>query len=190
VEANHRDRLLVVVTGLPGTGKSTVADAAGRHLGAAVLAHDWAMSGLRPFPDLQAALDGMNPPGHGPVGWSILLSLARAQLRRDGTVVLEGVARAREIELIRKVAAEEQARPVVIMTQCVDVDVHRSRIEGRDRGIPNWYELDWSHVQRARDGWEPIDDVELTLEATEPLVANLDRLRIFLDRLLGGWLAN
>ena len=124
VEANHPDRLLVVVTGLPGTGKSTVADAAGRHLGAAVLAHDWAMSGLRPFPELQVALDEMNPPGHGPVGWSILLSLARAQLRRDGPVVLDGVARAPEIELIRNVAAEERARPVVIVTQCVDVYVH------------------------------------------------------------------
>jgi hypothetical protein len=29
-----------------------------------------------------AALDGMDPPGHRPVGWSIPFALARAQLRR------------------------------------------------------------------------------------------------------------
>src|SRR6202034_734448 len=129
------------------------------------------------------ALDEMNPPGHGPVGWSILLSLARAQLRRDRPVVLDGVARVPEIELIRKGAAEERARPVVIVTQCVDVHVHRSRIERRDRGIPSWYELDWPHVQRARDGWTPLEDVQVTVEATEPLTANLDRLGMVLDRL-------
>ena len=63
---------LVMITGLPGSGKSTVAEEAAGLLDATLLAHDWAMSGLRPYPDLQNALDGMQPVGHGPVGWSIL----------------------------------------------------------------------------------------------------------------------
>ena len=44
-------------------------------LGAVVLAHDWVMSALRPYPELQVALDAMEPPGHRVVGWSILESL-------------------------------------------------------------------------------------------------------------------
>ena len=54
--------LLVLVTGLPATGKSTMAEAAADILGAPVLAHDWAMSGLRPYPEIQRALDAMDPP--------------------------------------------------------------------------------------------------------------------------------
>ena len=42
--------LLVLITGLPGSGKSTMAEVAGRSLGAPVLGHDWAMSGLAALP--------------------------------------------------------------------------------------------------------------------------------------------
>jgi predicted kinase len=40
---------LVLVTGLPGTDKTTMADVAAAELRAPVLGHDWAMSGLRPI---------------------------------------------------------------------------------------------------------------------------------------------
>ena len=178
------NRLILVVTGLPGTGKSSVADAAGRSLGAAVLSHDWAMSGLRTFPEVQSALDVMNPPGHRRVGWSILLALARAQLRRDLPVVLDGVARAPELELCRSLTDDEQARLAVILTECDDVAVHRSRIEGRQRDIPDWYELDWDHVLRSRDSWTRVE-ADLVLDATQSLEANIDQVRRFLHGIGG-----
>jgi predicted kinase len=176
--------LVVLVTGLQATGKSTIADAVGRHIGAPVIAHDWAMSGLRPFPEVQDALDAMDPPGHRPVGWSILVALARAQLRRDGSVVLDGVARAPEIQLCRSLTEQEDGLLVVIVTECDDEDAHRSRVEGRRRAIPDWYELDWNDVQRARNAWEPIVDADLVLSASEPLNANVQRLHVFLDHLV------
>jgi predicted kinase len=174
-----RTPLLVVVTGIQGTGKSTVAEAVALRLGAAVLAHDWAMSGLRPFPELQQALEAMEPPGDRVVGWSILIALARAQLRRGSSVVLDGLARAPQMVACRQAAAEESARLVVILTRCADADVHRARIEGRQRVIPNWYELDWTNVQTSMAGWEPPDEVDLTVEATEPWEDNLNRLHRF-----------
>ena len=141
---------LVLITGLPGTGKSTMAEEAGRTLGAPVLGHDWAMSGLRPYPELQEALDRMGLRGHRGVGWSLLWALARSQLRLGSSVVLDGVARAPEVEGTRQVAREEGAESLVVMTSCHDAELHRARVEGRQRQIPGWYELDWAHVARAR----------------------------------------
>ena len=83
---------LVLVTGLPGTGKSTVAEQVADLIGASVLGHDWAMSGLRPYDALWRTMDTMVPPGQGAVGWSICGALARAHLRRGASVVLDGVA--------------------------------------------------------------------------------------------------
>jgi hypothetical protein len=140
----------VLITGLQGTGKSTVADEAAELLGASVLAHDWAMSGLRPFGALQGALDSMTPLGHQPVGWSILCALARAQLLRSSSVVLDGVAREPAIELCRHVADDEAARFLLVLTERDDLEIHQMRIEARERSIPDWYELDWDHVQRSR----------------------------------------
>jgi predicted kinase len=178
--------LLVVVTGLQGTGKSTVAESAAGVLGAPVLAHDWAMSGLRPYPHLQQALGSMEPGAHGAVGWSILRALARSQLRRKATVILDGVARAPDIHRCEEVARDEGATLIVILTECADAQVHRSRIEGRRRDIPNWYELEWDHVQRARTSWEPPDRVDLTVQATDSPDTNSRLVRDFLATVATG----
>jgi predicted kinase len=168
---------LVLITGLPATGKSTMAEVAGRTLRAPVLGHDWAMSGLRPHREIQDALDAMGLRGHRGVGWSLLWALARSQLRVGSSVVLDGVARGPEVEGTRLVAHEEGAESLVVMTTCADVAVHRSRVEGRQRLIPHWYELDWDHVERARTSWVPPGGVDLALEAEDPFERNAERLR-------------
>jgi predicted kinase len=172
--------LLVLITGLPGSGKSTMAEVAGQALGAPVLGHDWAMSGLRPFPEVQEALDAMGVRGHRGVGWSLLWALARAQLRRGSSVVLDGVARQPEVDGTRQVASEEGAGAVVVMTSCGDATLHRSRVEGRQRAIPNWYELDWDHVEQARSSWVPPHPLDLVLESERAVQDNADTLRALL----------
>ena len=161
--------MLVLVTGLQGTGKSTVARIVADSLSAPLIAHDWAMSGLRPYPEVQAALDAMDPPGHGSVGWSILRAPAQSQLRRRSSVVLDGVARTPQVDTLRELAAKERARFVVIMTQCSDLELHRSRVEGRERAIPGWYELEWSHVEQSRKRWDPTLGVDVTVDSAKPL---------------------
>ena len=123
------------------------------------------MSGLRPYPELQEALDAMGRRGHRGVGWSLLWALARSQLRLGSSVVLDGVAREPEVEGTSQVALEEGAGCLVVMTSCRDAGVHRSRVEGRQRQIPGWYELDWDHVERARSSWVPPEGLDLVLEA-------------------------
>ncbi len=174
--------LLVVATGLPGTGKSTMAERAAQFLDAPLLAHDWAMSALRPYPALQAAMDSMEPSGHRMVGWSILCSMARAQLRRGSSVVLDGVAGPPEVERCRRTAEAEGGELAVVLTECPDEGVHRSRIEVRRRGIPDWYELDWAHVQESRARWTPPDGVGLCLSATDSVEANARELCAFISR--------
>ena len=168
--------LVVLITGLPGSGKSTMAEVAGRALGAPVFGHDWAMSGLRPFPEVQEALDAMGQRGHRGVGWSLLWALARSQLRLGSSVVLDGVAREPQVEGTRQVALEEGAGSLVVMTSCRDAGLHRSRVEGRQRQIPNWYELDWDQVDRARSSWVAPGGLDLVLNAGEPVEQNADAL--------------
>ena len=170
-------RLLVLVTGLQGTGKSTMAAAAARALRAPVLGHDWAMSGLRPFREMEQALESLGFAGRRAVGWSILWALAREQLRLGSSVVLDGVARQPEVERTREVAAEEEVDCRVFVTDCADAVLHRSRVEGRRRGIPDWYELDWDHVAQARASWQALSGVDLMLPATDTLEVNAERVR-------------
>lgn len=179
-----RPPVLVLVTGPPGTGKSTVAAAVARRLGAAVLGHDWVMSGLRPFSEVEAALDAMEPDGHRPVGWSILVALARSELRAGRPVVLDGVARVPEAAQCATLARDEGAGWLVVATACSDRDVHRRRVEGRDRAIPGWYELEWGRVEGSLRSWDPPAH-DLALDAVEPWPANELRLAAFFEA--RGW---
>jgi hypothetical protein len=69
----------------------------------------------------------------------------------------------------------------VVITTCSDRDLHRSRIEGRQRGIPDWYELDWPHVERVMTSWEPLEGADLVLDASDPLAANIALLTTSLE---------
>jgi hypothetical protein len=86
-------------------------------------------------------------------------------------VVLDGVARAAQVETFRLLASEAGARFLVIMTECSDVELHRSRITGRARGIPDWYELDWPHVERSRQNWDPNMAVDVKVDTAKPLAS-------------------
>lgn len=169
---------LALVTGLPGTGKSSVAAVAAEVFACAVLAHDWVMSGLRTYPNIQKALDELEH-GHREVGWSIMLALARGQLVEDRSVVLDGVARFLQVEQCKAVAKDTDSKLVVISTECSDKALHRSRRENRRRLIPNWYELRWEDVERSMSTWEsPTGD--LHIDTCRPWDGNELSLRRFL----------
>jgi predicted kinase len=178
--------LLVLVTGLPGTGKSTVAEMLAHLMASSVLNHDWVMSGLVPFPQIQASLDLMGASGRGPVGWSVLNALAQAQLRAGRSAVLDGVARSPEVLSCRASATQESADFLLISTRCSDQTLHRSRIEGRARRIPNWYELDWEQVERSAANWDAPTDADLELDTAEDRSQTLRRITAFLNRVMTG----
>ena len=170
--------LLVVCTGPPGTGKSTIANEVAVRLGATVLGWDWAMGALTWCEPVQDALASLDRVAHRRVGWSLLWNLAEEQLRVGRSVVLDGVARAGKVSESRALAQRLGACCVVVLTSCADRERLRRRVEGRDRAIPGWHELTWEHVEDFLGRWEPPDDADIGIDTSvDPdVVAIADRI--------------
>ena len=174
--------VLVLVTGLPGTGKSTLAARVAPALGAPVLGWDWMMGALSPFGEIQAAIARMESLAHRELGWSLLWQTATAQLQRGMSVVLDGVARDHEVAATRAVAHRCGVDALVVLTTCADEVRHRARIEGRVRGIPGWHELTWQDVQGTMARFDPPRDVDIVVDSLEDVDLGVDRTLATLAR--------
>jgi len=160
----------IVFTGLPGTGKSSIAEAIARELGIPVFAKDWLEATL-----IRCELKPVeNGPPLGSAGYQLLTTLAERQLRLGQSVILDSVTSTLSIRAEwRALAQTYQAEWRVIECIYSDEAAQRDRLVGRQRGIPGWHELDWSEVERVKAYYAPWDEERLILDALKPLTENI-----------------
>jgi predicted kinase len=140
--------MLISFSGLPGTGKTTLARALAEQLGAAYLRVDTIEQAIR-----EAGLAGDDI---GPAGYMVAYALAEANLKLGNTVIADTVS---PIKLTRdgwrEVARASGTQIIDVEVICSDKDEHRHRVETRNIDIaglkpPTWQEV----VDREYHGWD------------------------------------
>jgi predicted kinase len=169
--------VLIVISGLPATGKSTLADALGRQLGAVVLSVD----------PIEAAMlrSGVERSfSSGLAAYAVASTIAEAELGRGRTVIVDSVSAVAEAKRWWPELAERTAVPLaVIECVCSDPAVHRSRLARRDRGLEPLPEPSWSDIERVAAEWVPWERERLVVDAVDGVEANLARVRDYVARI-------
>lgn len=161
---------LIIFSGLPGTGKSTLAEELGKHFTIPVFAKDWLEATL-----LRSELMPSNPEKPlGSAGYQLLTTLAERQLMLGQSIILDSVASTGTIRSTWKRLSDlYQAQWQVIECICSDESVHRQMLSRRDRNIPGWHELQWSDVENVRRYYLPWAGERLVLDIVDRFEENL-----------------
>jgi hypothetical protein len=161
---------LIIFSGLPGTGKSALAEAVGRELGIPVFAKDWLEATLLRSKVVPAEIEKQL----GSVGYDLLTTLAERQLILGQSVILESVASTESIRNTwRELGKKYDANWRVIECICSNITVHRSRLEQRQRNIPGWHELQWSDVEFVQSYYVAWEAERLVLDSIDPVNQNI-----------------
>lgn len=160
--------MLVVLSGLPGSGKSAIADELGRRLPAVVLSVD----------PIEAAIWRCGiPPSFetGVAAYEVAAVLAGHQLELGLPAIADAV---NSLEVARDMwrrAARNAGVPMrVIEVICSDAAVHRGRLADRVRTIDGFPEPTWDDVVARRGEWQDWQENRLVLDSTHRLADNID----------------
>jgi len=170
--------VLVVTTGLPGTGKSALADAVGRAMPAPVFSVDPLEATLN-----RAGITRAHRSGHA--AYDLAAMLAERQLGAGQSAVVDAVnGRGSLRAWWMDIAGSHGVALVMLATVCSDRSLHRQRLEQRTRPIEGFlYDVTWDDVQVGMADYEPATESDLVLDAVDPLEENIGRVMRHLSAL-------
>ena len=166
---------LVVMSGLPGTGKTTLAEICSRQLCAPVFNRDrieatlWRGGIGRELRSDQIANE-------------LLTVLAEEQLNLGCSAIIDSVATTEGLrDEWRRLAKQQNALFRAIECVCSNEAIHRTRLSTRQRNVPGWYEVGWDEVLEVRSRFEPWHGEHLTVDCVRPLAENIARMLAVLE---------
>jgi predicted kinase len=167
--------MLVVISGLPGTGKTAVAAVVARGAEAVHLSIDTVEDAL-----LGAGLE--RSWATGVAAYEAVRAAAKQNLDLGRIVVVDAVNDSEPARDTWRRAAVTAGVPLIFVLLTLDDEVeHRRRLEGRTRNFKNVLEPSWDDVRSRRASFEPWEDVHLRVNARESIQhiasAVLSRLR-------------
>jgi predicted kinase len=162
--------MLIAFGGLPGTGKTTVAQRLARKLAAVYLRIDTLEQAIL------ASSSGSSDVG--PAGYLAAYAVAADNLRLGQTVIADSV---NSLEITRSAwrnVALSAAAPIFeVELICSDTALHRQRVEGRQADIPGHKLPTWKSVlERQYDKWASkhlvIDTANVSIEQAVETIAH------------------
>ena len=150
---------LIVLSGLPGSGKSVLAESLSRALSVPIFSLD----------PIEAAMwrAGLAKNETGVAAYEVAQALADEHLRLRHSVIVDAVNPVEAPRAAwRNLAAKHRVSLKIIECVCSDETTHRQRIEARVSSIAGTHELTWARLLQRRAEYEAWTDPRLVLDTS------------------------
>jgi predicted kinase len=172
--------MLIAMAGLPGTGKSTIAQVLSGRLNASIVPVDPIENAI-----LSAGIENDQPTGLA--AYLVAETIAGFVLDSGHHVIVDAVNAvdpAREQWVGLAAAKLEPLRFIEVV--CSDLDLHRSRLQSRERDLTHVDEPSWHAVEQSLDEYSPWTGssgaiARITLDSVNPLGVNVEQALAFLE---------
>ena len=160
---------IIATSGLPGAGKSTIAEGLSQKLQTPVFSVD----------PIEAAMwvSGLAPTETGIAAYRVAEALAAENLRLGHSVIIDAVNPVDAARAMWRNLSDTHRVPLTfIEVICSDATLHRQRIDARVRNIDGMPEVTWEQVLERKAEFEDWTDDRLLLDtATETPDVLIDR---------------
>ena len=157
---------LIVLSGLPASGKSALAESLSRALAITIFSID----------PIEAAMwrAGLAKAQTGTAAYEVAQALADEHLRLRHSVIVDAVNPVEGPRAVwRNLAAKHRVSLKIIECVCADEATLRQRIEAQARNVAGTPEITWSRLLQRRDEYEPWTDPRLVLDTSRTSPAQL-----------------
>jgi predicted kinase len=155
--------VLIVISGLPGTGKSAVARATADRIGAVHLSID-------PVENAMLGAGAERGWTTGVAAYEAVRVMAQDNLARGLIVVIDAVNDSEAARDTWRRASTESTAPVhFFLLRLDDLAEHQRRLEGRERAMEYLNEPSWSSVRDRAAAYEPWVGHLTEIDASQPL---------------------
>lgn len=159
---------LIIISGLPGSGKTTVAEGLAKKLNLPIFAVDPIESSIIKA-DIKRSFET------GLAAYLVAETLAAEQLKLGMSVIIDAVSPVKEARDMWHNLSNKYGAQLIIVECVLDNNLHKKRVESRVRNLHGIPELTWSDVENRRKEYLKWEEERLILDTASDPKKNLDK---------------
>jgi len=158
---------LIIVSELPGAGKSTVAEGIAENFGFPVFSVDPIESSILKSGIKRSFETGL-------AAYIVAETLAAEQLKLGLSVIIDAVNPVPQARQAWQNLAQKYKVKLIIIECRLDSNIHRKRLESRVRNMHGIAEVSWSDVENLLKEYSPWEDEKFILDTSKSKQKNLE----------------
>ena len=166
---------LIIIAGLPGSGKSTIAESLAEKLAAPLLSVDPIESAI-----IQSGFERSFETGLA--AYIVAEVLAGEQLKRGLSVIIDAVSPVQEARDMWHNLARTQNATLTIIECILKKELHKQRIEARIRNMHGLPEVTWEDVENRRKTYLPWKAERLVLDTADTHEKSVEKALDYIHR--------